>query len=137
MYIIQEKYETAHPRRLNTSKLKTDFFLFPVAAAHVYGARDLVGGIFGGIRLIWSRENHWAPISRVKKSITAFKIWIILGVWTLFWWFSWKSCRRILDFPEISKMYPTLRTYISELTQYFFSKFQKVNSKFMKDSLSC
>ena len=43
MYIIQEKYETAHPRRLKTSKLKTDFISAPISdfGAQVYGARDL------------------------------------------------------------------------------------------------
>ena len=44
MYIIQEKYETAHPRRLKTSKSKTDFFSAPISdfAAHLYGARGIV-----------------------------------------------------------------------------------------------
>ena len=65
----------------------------------------------------------------VKKNFDFRKSWNCYP-WTLFGWFSSKSCWRILDFPKKSEMCPTLRSCISEVNEYFF-KIRKDSKKSM------
>ena len=74
---------------------------------------------------MWTPNYSWARRIRRKTFGYAFLFKEIFSFsvafgWTLLKLKSSKSCRRILDFPEISEISPTLRSCISELNEYFF-----------------
>ena len=91
---------------------------------------DILEGAYDGAYQIWSRADRWAPISRVKKNVTRYHT--CEQIWTLFADSHSQGCRRILDILDFSEMCSTLKSCISELSEYFF-KIRKVPERSMSE----